>query len=199
MPLRRISVAALGFALGATLAWASPPRPLSHRELWGAVKAALSRVGDSAALAALQSTALSAPVSVSVAAPQLRVLAIRRDPLQGVTRFRMIAAGEPKLLPFDVTLPKLIPLPRADASWVRVTAHATRPAGLAPAVKRPSWVVRPSRPALLVIADQRFRVTLVVRPLELGAVGQKIRVRDLAGKRVLRAQVVGPDRLEIAD
>ena len=180
---------------------ATRPRPLTDQEIRRSIANALRAAGVPGALAALHSQRLSAPVTVTVAQPRLRVLAIQPDPLEGVTRFQMVADAEPHLLPFEVSLAELINFPGGVPVW-----HSSRPNKALPFADEhrrvplhPDWLVRPSHPAILTILAARFRVNLSVRPLELGARGQTIRVRDVAGKRILRAAVIGPDQLEIRE
>ncbi|HZT73427.1 MAG TPA: hypothetical protein VE996_07245 [Terriglobales bacterium] len=180
---------------------ATRPRPLTDQEIRRSIANALRAAGVPGALAALHSQRLSAPVTVTVAQPRLRVVAIRPDPLEGVTRFQMVAEAEPHLLPFEVSLAELIHFPGGVPAW-----YSSRPGKGLPFANEnrrvplhTDWLVCPSHPAILTILAARFRVNLSVRPLELGARGQTIRVRDVAGKRVLRAAVIGPDQLEIRE
>jgi hypothetical protein len=75
-----------------------------------------------------------------------------------------------------------------------VPAHKAR---LTPPVAPPAIIlVSKGNPAKLVVETQTLRMTTLVTPLESGAKGQVIRVKNLDTQRVFKAEVVGKDLLQ---
>jgi len=64
------------------------------------------------------------------------------------------------------------------------------------AVSKPPVLVKPGRPATLVMLGQNVRITTTVEPLQPGSKGQCILVRDLTTSRVLSAEVLGEGLLQ---
>jgi flagella basal body P-ring formation protein FlgA len=62
----------------------------------------------------------------------------------------------------------------------------------------PVMLVEPGRPAKLVAEGAHFRISTTVIPLQAGALGQQIRVRELDSQRILSAEVVGRGELKSA-
>ncbi|SPE26903.1 hypothetical protein SBA2_310009 [Acidobacteriia bacterium SbA2] len=61
-----------------------------------------------------------------------------------------------------------------------------------------SILVSKGKPAKLVVETETLRMTVLVTPLESGAKGQQIRVKNLDTQRVFKADVVGEDLLGAA-
>jgi hypothetical protein len=123
---------------------------------------------------------LQAPVFVTEADPGLEVRRVEPDRLRENTRFLLVAAKEPQVLPFYVTLEGLFAAPGP--------VPATTSASAAPA--RPTALVTAGKPARLVMERGNVRLSAVVTPLESGVKGQLIRVRNQDSLRVLQAEVV---------
>ena len=60
-------------------------------------------------------------------------------------------------------------------------------------------LAEPGKPARLVLEGAGFRISTRVMPLERGAHGQRIRVRALDSRRVMKAQVTGPGLVQMVD
>lgn len=167
--------------------------------LQGQVRAAIAaalraRHCDRAArrIATLPADGFAPPVAVTAADPGFRVEAIRADRAQHRTRFRLRATRAPKLLPFWISLPGDVPA-RATASLAGAGIRAGTPA---PRQRPGPLLVRPHRPALLVMLSPGMRIALVVIPLQQGRRGQLVQVEDPANHRFLTARVSGKNRLE---
>jgi hypothetical protein len=117
---------------------------------------------------------------VTEADPGLEVRRAEPDRLRGNTRFLLVAAKEPQVLPFYVTVEGLF------AASGPVTA--TSSASAAPA--RSTALVTAGKPARLVVERGNVRLSAMVTPLESGVKGQLIRVRNQDSLRVLQAEVV---------
>ena len=60
---------------------------------------------------------------------------------------------------------------------------------------RAAILAKSGSPVSLIVAGEGFRITLPVICLQPGALGQRIRVRDPAGTRILIAEVVSAETL----
>lgn len=167
-----------------------------------------------------------APVYVTKEDPGLVVQRMEPDPVRRQIRVLLWTSKEPQLLPFYVTLEGLssraerlasthseggLPTMPADSqkgSWKteegkleallnsgsrgvsgRKVGHALPPAP-------PVILVTKGKPTKLVVQTATLRITAIVTPLESGAQGQIIRVKNLDTQRVFGAEVVGADLLQ---
>jgi hypothetical protein len=117
--------------------------------------------------------------------PGLQLMRMEFDPRRRRTCFRLWPSREPGARPFDV----FAELASSDAGTPARTAGA-RPAA--------PLLVRPRQPAELVYEGRQFRAATRVSALEGGVLGQRIRVRQPATRAVIRAQVIGPQRVRVA-
>ncbi|MGH9491582.1 MAG: hypothetical protein ACRD17_13795, partial [Terriglobales bacterium] len=148
--------------------------------------------------AALPPGALSAPAGEPARGATFWVTAIRPDPLQHRTLFRIARArasaggaqrpAQP-LLPFWASLAGAVPA-RADQAARRKQRAAWKPPADGP------LLVRPHRPALLTMLAAGVRIALVVIPLQQGRRGQLVEAEDPANHRFLTAKVTGKNELE---
>jgi len=186
-------------------------RRLSREEVAAVISAALGRdnVIDPAAL----NVQLSTPVTCED--PGLEVTAIEFDALHQVTRFRLWTAKEPGNLPFAVTIPgrwmgaKGTPPEAPAAAEARAVTHSGKQPSVSasreivlnavavrPFAKRPEMLVKAGVATRLVIEGADYRLTSTVIPLQPGALGQEIRVRDPLTHKISSAQVAGPGLLK---
>jgi hypothetical protein len=187
-------------------------RQLSRKEVTAAINAALGRENtvDAAALS-LQLSPL-----VTCEDPGLEVTGIEFDALHRVTRFRLWTAKEPENLPFSVTVPGRLMGAKTSKTPETTEARAAIHSGgqaAAPvrseivspvvdngAVKSPpkgsEMLVKAGVATQLVIEGADYRLTSTVIPLEPGALGQEIRVRDPLTHKLSSAQVAGPGLLK---
>lgn len=83
---------------------------------------------------------------------------------------------------------QLKPVSKPEKAGIKISGIARKPCWrpiVAPAGKR----------ATLILENAAMRISLLVIPLERGAMGQQIRVREWRGQRIYEAQVVGPGLL----
>lgn len=184
----------------AAVSTSAATQPAANQLVWNAIVAAAVQIGRGPALRGLGPGAIECPVHFSTSAPGLRVVAITADPLRGETDFRVVAANEPKLVPFLIALPARLATPGGPRRWSlsapAAPAHSAASGALRPLARSSAiFLVRPDRPARLTIFGAGFRAALSVRPLELGSRGEVIRVRDLLTRRVLKGEVTGRDQL----
>ena len=186
-------------------------RRLSRDEVLAAISAALGRE-NAVDLAALN---LQLSPLVTGEDPGLEVTGVEFDPLHRVTRFRLWTAKEPENLPFSLTIPGRW----MDAKGTRQTSAAENGARFGreqAAASSHSAIVHPvvdtgavkSTPkgsemlvkagvaTRLVIEGADYRLTSTVIPLQPGALGQEIRVRDPLTHKVSSALVAGPGLLK---
>lgn len=203
-----VAITALAVALAAQAPAPAPDAAGPAASVRQAIVAALRARGCAAAAAraaALPPGALSAPAGGSARGATFWVTAIRPDPLQHRTLFRIArarasasrspaaSAGVQRpakpLLPFWVSLPGAVPA-RADQAARPQQRAAWRPPADGP------LLVRPHRPALLTMLAAGMRIALVVIPLQQGRRGQLVEAEDPANHRFLTAKVTGKNELE---
>ena len=188
-------------------------RQLSPAEVAVAIGAALGRAD------AVDPAKLNLQLSPLVTSddPGLEVTEIDFDAFHQATRFRLWTAKEPGTLPFYVTLPghqmggKAIPQGPATTE-ARAIAHSeAQPAvsahsepllspvdasGVKPSTKGSEMIVKAGVATQLVIEGANYRLTSTVIPLQPGALGQEVRVRDPLTHKLSTAQVAGPGLLK---
>jgi flagellar basal body P-ring formation protein FlgA len=87
-------------------------RLLTRKEVIQAIQTALGNEGAQGLGATdLSHVRFSFPVYVTKPDPGLRVIRIECEPSRGETRFRLWTAGEPAILPFDVTVRRTVNVP----------------------------------------------------------------------------------------
>jgi hypothetical protein len=188
-------------------------RQLSREEVATAISAALGREN------AVDPTALNLQLSTLVTCddPGLEVTGIEFDALRQVTRFRLWTAKEPENLPFYVTIPgrwmgskgkpqtpaatEARALPDSGeqaAAYVhpKPVYPATSISGAKSSPKGPEMIVKAGVATRLVIEGPDYRLTSTVIPLQPGALGQQISVRDPLTHKISSAQVAGPGLLK---
>jgi hypothetical protein len=158
-------------------------RRLSSAEIVAAIESFM-RGGDSHGSHSLnlKGLDLQAPVFVTQPDPGLEVKRVESDQLERKTRFLLWASNEPQLLPFYVT--------------VKEESRVGRRGFAAPVTSTPIVLVAAGKPARLVIETATLRLTALVTPLESGAKGQIIRVRNQDTQQLLQAEVVGAGLLQ---
>lgn len=178
-------------------------RPVSRRDIFQAIQSDLAMMGVST-----REGLRPEDLNIQSSLPSLRVdmgLEVKKvqyNPLRREVVFELWASHEPQYLPFTVTtrrdpqslgLTSLSGWRPADAGGLssesrtesQATGQRTSRAGVMPPV-----LVKPGRPATLVMLGQNVRITTAVVPLQPGSLGQSILVRDLTTARVLKAEVV---------
>jgi len=183
-----------------------PPRLLSRREIFQAIQDDLTRMGI-AGSTPLQPEDLNIQSSIPACMVDrgLHVLRMDFDPFRRVVIFELWASREPQYLPFEVTTrrdPESLGLTPylARKPWEAGAGARARGAvisqGESPVRFKAPVLVKPGRPATLVMLGQNVRVTTAVVPLQPGVRGQSILVRDLATARVMTAEVVDEGLLQ---
>ncbi len=188
-------------------------RQLSSAEVAAAISAVLGRQN------AVDPAKLNLQLSPLVTSddPGLEVTGVEFDAFHQLTRFRLWTAKEPENLPFYVTIPgrqmgfKTMPQSLAGTEAGAAARLETQPAasahsepvqpvtyagGFNSAAKRPEMIVKAGIATRLVIEGADYRLTSTVIPLQAGALGQEIRVRDPLTHKILNAQVAGPGLLK---
>ena len=195
-------------------------RRLSSDEIWTAIETFLAAEGLSATGAALQRLpSYQATVFVTRQDPGLVVKRMEPDRVRRQVRFLLWTSKEPQVLPFYVSVDehtgssdRLSPSPGSAGSlagnpdghhetegqnfagWLTdnlsgVPAHklSSAPSKAPPAI----ILVTKGHPAKLVVETPTLRMTALVTPLESGAKGQVIRVKNVDTQRVFKAEVIG--------
>lgn len=182
-------------------------RSLSRQEIFQAIQDDLARLGVPAR-AELRPADLSIQSSIPVLRDDfgLQVKGIRFDPLRRVTVFELWTSRQPQYLPFEVTTN------RDPQSWGLSPELARQLAGPGTSSRRgspsiaqsqvgirpkPVVLAKPGTPARLIMLGENVRITTTVIPLQPGAKGQSILVRDLDSARVMTAEVVDQNLLQM--
>jgi hypothetical protein len=188
-------------------------RQLSRTEVAMAISSALGREN------AVDPAALNLQLSTLVTSedPGLEVTGIEFVAPHQVTRFRLWTAKEPENLPFYVTIPgrwmgskgksqtpaatEARALPHFGEQ-AEASAHSkpvypgTNIGGVKSSAKGPEMIVKAGVATRLVIEGADYRLTSTVIPLQPGALGQEISVRDPLTHKISNAQVAGPGLLK---
>jgi len=180
------------------------PRPLSRREIFQAIQNDLAQRGVSGELRP-GDLKIQSSVPVLKVDKGLMVKNIRYDPIRRETVFELWASQVPQYLPFAVTT-------RRDPQSLGLTSHlAWKPGeagggflteshttgqGVSQARSKAPVLVKPGRPATLVMLGQNVRITTTVVPLQPGSKGQCILVRESTTARVMRAEVIDEGLLQ---
>ncbi len=134
--------------------------------------------------------------NIGVGDPILIVSRIEISHALNVIRFRMKVTNEPELHEFWVT--SQLSEENAEVKDLSLDLRAKsalrshpRPSERAPIL------TKTMKPASLVVYGRGFQFTTSVVPLENGALGQTIRVREEGTGRILKAEVTGPSQLQI--
>ena len=133
----------------------------------------------------------------------LQVKKIRFDPFRREIVFEIWAAQEPQFLPFEVTLrdnPELISrLARglADAGANVQTLSPTVGKRVGAVQSKPPVLAKPGTLATVIMLGQNVRITTTVAPLQPGVRGQIILARDLSSARLMTAEVVDENLLQM--
>jgi len=133
----------------------------------------------------------------------LQVKKIRFDPFRSEIVFEIRASQLPRFLPFEVTLrdnPDLISklaegLAEGGASLQAVSRPVGK--GVSAVQSKPPVLAKPGTLATVIMLGQNVRITTTVAPLQPGVRGQIILVRDVSSARVMTAEVVDENLLQI--
>lgn len=200
-----------------TKTWAAPPlrrqattevmpRSLSRREIYQAIQNYLQQMGT-----ASRGNLRPEDLRIQSSVPSLKdhagleVKNIGFDSLRQAVVFELWTSHEPQYLPFAVTtrrdpalwgMPQLLNGNTGNAG--KESNGETSNIGKAADVtsRKQPVLVKPGRPATLVMQGPNMRVTTTVVPLQPGAKGQTIMVRDATTARVMRAEVVDEGLLQ---
>jgi hypothetical protein len=180
-------------------------RQLSRAEVFGAIRAALGEKGfANASELRPADVRLEMPVIVTASDPGLHVRAMSLDPALHLAVFRLWTAKEPRIRPFDV----LVRPVDGFRAWLEATNGArvieararlaAQTATIARRQQRPRGkpLVLALHAASLVLVNGTMEIHTTAEALEPGYLGQIIRVRMISTRQVIRAKVVGTDRLE---
>jgi hypothetical protein len=133
----------------------------------------------------------------------LQVKQIRFDPFRREIVFEIRASHSPRFLPFEVTLrdnSDLISrlasgLDEADASLQTLSPKLGKRVGSAQ--PKPQVLAKPGTLATVIMLGQNVRITIAVAPLQSGVKGQAILVRDVSSARLMTAEVVDENLLQM--
>jgi hypothetical protein len=182
------------------------PHSLSRREIYQAIQNYLQQMGTaSRGNLRLEDLRIQSPVPGLKEDAGLEVKKISFDPLRRAVVFELWTSHEPQYLPFTVTtrsdpalwgMPQLLNESTSDAG--KESNGETPNSGKAADVtsRKQPVLVKPGRPATLVMQGPNLRVTTTVVPLQPGIKGQTIMVRDATTARVMRAEVVDEGLLQ---
>ena len=181
----------------------SKQRRLSPEEVRTAVETFLAAQGLGAPGVVPQKLlSYPSPVFVTRQDPGLVVKRIEADRVRRQIRFLLWTSSEPQVLPFyvavDVSATSAASAPSNQlAAWLEghgpgVPVYRVKPSSR---TTPPSFLVTKGKPAKLVVETGTLRMTALVTPLESGAKGQQIRVKNPDTQRVFKAEVVGEDLL----
>ena len=200
-------------------------RRLSSAEIWTAIDTFLAEEGLATMSAALQKLpSYQAAVFVTRQDPGLVVKRMQPDRVRRQVRFLLWTSKEPQVLPFYVSVEERTRnSDQLSSNFGSADSHAVNPGGQretdrenfrglltgnrygvparklssAPPAASPAIIlVTRGRPAKLVVETQTLHMTALVTPLESGAKGQVIRVKNPDTQRVFKAQVVGEGLLQ---
>ena len=90
------------------------------------------------------------------------------------------------------------PLAASDLTGLQARAPVKSGQEVTRSMLTPVVLVEPGRPAKLVAEGAHFRISTTVIPLQAGALGQQIRVREVDSQHILSAEVVGRGELKAA-
>jgi hypothetical protein len=180
------------------------PRSISRRELFQVIQAELDRKGISTQ-GELRPEDLNIQSSVPALMDDvgLQVKKVRFDPLRHEVVFEMWASQEPQFLPFEVTtrqnegLISELAGGLADAGAGVQTESPTLGQGVSHGHSNPPVLAKPGTLATLIMLGQNVRITTTVLPLQPGAKGQSILVRESTTARVMTAEVVDLNLLQV--
>ena len=163
-----------------------------------------------------ESIRMAGPVYVTQANSRLKVLRMSVDPASGTVFFKLWPSQEPKIHPFDVS----ISLQPGISAWDEILhgggsiqldsignqvpqqKNRQRAPSNKSAHKPPSLdtapLVMPGQVATILLLGDGVRVQTYGLPLERGALGQAIRVRNAATGRILVAQVIARNYVQAA-
>ena len=195
-------------------------REITREEICDAVRRVLAKNGFAQAPGLLPAQIVPAvPVLITVDDPRLEVLRMHLGNESESAQFELWTSAEPTVRPFEVAVRDFPALtnwikshdaspPAAPALLVAAKLHVagrndssqtdkSTPSLFPerPTQRRTNWLVVPGNTAALLLQSPNMRVHTLAVPLENGALGQRIRVRNLSTGAVLEAQVVGPGNL----
>ena|ERR1017187_2111500 len=133
----------------------------------------------------------------------LQIKNIRFDPFRREIVFEIQASQASRSLPFEVTLRDKADLISklaeglADAGASIQTESSTAGKRANAAQSNPRILAKPGTPATVVMLGQNVRITITVAPLQPGVKGQAILVRDVSSLRVMTAEVVDENLLQM--
>jgi len=169
-------------------------RSLTSQELIDAIDGALT----AQKMTVTFESELQGGSKVGIPDPKLQVTSIDLSRADNSIRFRLRVVNEPELHEFWVS--SHLAESAGGPQSVRLNLRAARlTSSSPPKIDRPVVLVKAMNPASLVVYGNGFQFTSSVIPLQNGARGEVIRVREDGTGRVLKAQVVGPLQLQIGD
>jgi Chaperone for flagella basal body P-ring formation len=169
-------------------------RSLSSQELMDAIDTALT----AQKMTIVFEGELRGGSKVGIRDPKVQVTSIDLSRAENSIRFRLRVVNEPELHEFWVT--SHLAGSVAGPQNVRFDLRAARSSSsAAPRIERPIVLVKAMKPASLIVYGRGFQFTSPVTPLQNGARGDLIRVREDATGHIFKAEVIGPSQLQIGD
>lgn len=175
----------------------------ARQEILGAITDDLARKGISwGSELRVDDLTIQASMTGMSANGTLRVDKIRVDAYRNRLVFELCAPNRPRFLPFAVTTPLdqalisgLAGL-RGDATGMIHTQSPIASRTVVPPFPKALVLARPGTLATLFMVRPNARITTTVIPLQSGAKGQSILVRDPASARVMTAVVIDQNLLQ---
>jgi hypothetical protein len=179
-------------------------RPLTREEVLAAIVAALgsNQLTNQAPLPS-RDLVFNSNVVVTEAAPKLRVTRIEHSPDRAETHVRLLTASEPRSPSFWVTLllnldadgpaESAHPADLEAAHRILKTPHNQRRVAIRdgqPSATEGSILVRTGDRVQLIVQTQGMRLSAKATSLDIGCLGQRIRVRNSDTGKVLSGTIV---------
>jgi hypothetical protein len=178
------------------------PRMVSRREIYQAIQDALAQRGIAGReLLTPEDLQIQASVPALVVDMGLILKNIRYNPIRREMVFALWTSQQPQFLPFVVTTKRdlaglQLNRPAGGTGEAGGDYRALSPITSPRATPKPPVLVKPGAAATLIMLGRNARITLSVLPLQPGAKGQTILVRDLATARVMAAKVIDTGLLQ---
>jgi len=120
-----------------------------------------------------------------------------------VARHNIPAGSEAQAVDFQVeervgTPDGQSPVTASDLRGLQTRAPVQSGQPVTRSMLAPVVLVEPGRPAKLVAEGAHYRISTIVIPLQVGFLGQQIRVREMDSAHILSAEVVGRGELKAA-
>jgi len=180
------------------------PRSISRQVIFRVIQDDLNRKGISGGRELRpEDLIIQSSVPALLVDKGLQVKKIGFDPFRRQIVFELWASQVPQFLPFEVTLRNNWELISrlagglTDVGAAAQTESHTMGPGVSGVHSKPPVLVKPATQATLIMLGQNVRITTTVVPLQPGVRGQIILVRDVSSARVMTAEVLDQNLLQV--